>query len=249
MSRAVVKIYGERNAGTTWLERLLVRNFDLQLLRGGLPRPLQRAFPRSERLRDGYFRLTSARNLGWKHGLPPAAAVLDRVGRAGPPVVFVTISKNPYAWLLSLHRRPHHARRRHARFDDFLAEPWETVGRENAPARFSSPVELWNRKNAAYLELAGRATAVHCRYEDLLRDPAGVLGALGRRLGLPPRGPFENVVEATKRADRGRRFDDYRAYYLEERWREELDAARLDRINAALDVPLMARLGYAPVGG
>jgi hypothetical protein len=248
-SRAVVKIYGERGSGTTWLERLIVRNLDVRCLRGGMPRPLQRVFPRSERVRDGYFRLTAPHNLGWKHALPPDAHAIAPTGRSLAPVAFVTISKNPYAWLLSLHRRPHHARRRSARFDAFLAQPWETVGRENAPVRFASPIDLWNRKNAAYLALGSRATAVHVRYEDLLRDPRACIEALGTRLCAPPRRPFANVLDATKRADRGRRFEDYRAYYLEERWREALDDASLRRINAELDTDLMDRLGYARIAG
>lgn len=242
-----VKIYGERNTGTSYLEALLARNLHVDCLRGGVPRSIRRLFPNSEITRDWYFRATEWRNLGWKHAIPnPNQRATPRHASPRPP--FLTLTKNPYAWLHSLYRQPYHARRQYSSFKQFLGEPWETVGRENAPAAFSSPVEMWNQKNAAYLRLAGQTTVVHCRYEDLLVDPLGFLDELCGEHGIQPRRrPFENVHEAMKRRDRGKTFDDYRSYYLNERWRGELDDDCVRLINERLDPEVLSSFQYLPI--
>ena len=243
-----VKIYGERNTGTSYLEALLVRNLHVDCLRGGVPRSIRRLFPNSEIVRDWYFRATDWRNLGWKHAIPnPNQGRTPR--RDSPRPLFLTLTKNPYAWLLSLYRQPYHAKRKYSSFEQFLKEPWETVRRENAPAAFVSPVEMWNQKNAAYLRLGGQTTVVHCRYEDLLADPLGFLDGLCSEHGIQPRSrPFKNVHEAMKRRDRGKTFDDYRAYYLNERWRGELDDDCVQLINERLDPEVRSSFQYPRIG-
>lgn len=243
-----VKIYGERNTGTSYLEALLVRNLAVDCLRGGVPRSIRRFFTDSERARDWYFRATHRKNLGWKHACVPTESQLAAAGPDPTQVLFLTLTKNPYAWLLSLYRQPYHAKREYASFGQFLREPWETVGRENAPPAFASPVEMWNLKNAAYLTLAGYTTTIHCRYEDLLADPLGFLEKLCCKHGIQTRqNPFGNVLEAMKRQGRGKTFDDYRTYYLEERWRTELDDDCIELINERLDCDVLARFGYSRI--
>ena len=242
-----VKIYGERNTGTSYLEALLVRNLHVDCLRGGVPRSIRRLFPDSEIARDWYFRATDWRNLGWKHTLPdPNWRTMAR--RVSPLPLILTLTKNPYAWLLSLYRKPYHAKRQYSSFEQFLKEPWKTVRRENAPAAFTSPVDMWNQKNAAYLRLAGQTTVVHCRYEDLLADPLGFLDGLCSEHRIQPRRrPFKNVHEAMKRRDRGQTFDDYRAYYLNERWRGELDDDCVQLINEGLDPEVLSNFQYSRI--
>jgi len=240
-----VKIYGERNTGTSYLEALLVRNLAVDCLRGGVPRSIRRFFANSERARDWYFHATYRSNLGWKHACVPTESQLAIARTNSTDVLFLTLTKNPYAWLLSFYRNPYHAKRKYASFGQFLKEPWETVGRENARAQFASPVEMWNLKNAAYLAMNRYATTIHCRYEELLSDPLDFLEKLCSEHGIRTRqSPFKNVVEAMKRRDRGKTFDDYRRYYLEERWRSELDDDCIALINERLDANVMARFGY-----
>jgi len=242
----ILKIYGERNTGTSYLRELIVQNFEVECLTGSVPRRMQRLFPSSERASDLYFRVTEARNLGWKHAVAPTPERLARSRRDPNRIVFVTLSKNPYAWLLSLHRHPYHAALRPGRFADFLCEAWPTVGRENAPSAYPNPIVMWNQKNASYLALADYAMTLHCRYEDLIRDPIQFLHDFSRKHAIPSRGPaFRNITEATKRHDRGRTFEDYRDYYGNERWREDLDRECIRRINAELDPEVMARFGYS----
>ena len=240
-----VKIYGERNTGTTYLEQLLLRNLHIDSLRGGVPRSIRRVFPNSERARDWYFRATSRRNLGWKHAFVPSANQLAKARPDSTRLLFLTLTKNPYAWLLSLYRQPYHAKHRHSSLEQFLKEPWLTVGRENTRSAFANPVEIWNHKNAAYLALGDYTTTVHCRYEELLADPLGFLERICSEHGIQPRrSPFENVHEAMKGHDRGKTFDDYRAYYLNERWRAELDDNCIQLINERLDPDVMSHFHY-----
>jgi hypothetical protein len=239
------KIYGERNTGSTYLERLLTHNFEVGCLPGGLPKPLHRAFPHSERARDWYFQGTWRWNLGWKHACPPSPDQLAAARTDPARVLFVTLTKNPYAWLHSLYRRPYHARRAYTSFRQFLSDPWEPVGRENVKAPFANPIELWNVKNRAYIELGHYATAVQCRYEDLLADPYDFLKAISNEHALRRRREsFQNIDDAVKNRDRGKTFATYKDYYLNERWREELETDCISLINECLDPRVMAHFGY-----
>lgn len=241
----MIKILGERNSGTTYLDRLLRRNLRVRILPGVLPKPIERLFPTSERVRDLYFRATRRHNLGWKHAAAPRPGELADAAIDPSEILFLVLTKNPYSWLLSLHRRPYHAKQRHRDFDVFLKSPWPTLGRENARTSFETPIDLWNAKNASYLDLAAGAEVLALRYEDLLRDPFDILDRLVRTHRFEARrSPFENIEEAAKPGDRDRRSSDYRDYYLGERWKQELSPSSLAWINSRLDQDLMERLGY-----
>src|SRR2546422_4502858 len=109
MKSRTLKIYGERNTGTNYLHHLIEENLHVDLLRGVVPDVvmfLQRVLPGRELVRNVYFRWTFGENLGWKHALvnPERLSQCARSRDIG----FVTITKNPYAWLLSLYERPYH---------------------------------------------------------------------------------------------------------------------------------------------
>ncbi len=53
-----IKILGERNTRSGYLERLLLRNLLTECLRGGIPKPLKKLFPKLERARDLFFRVS-----------------------------------------------------------------------------------------------------------------------------------------------------------------------------------------------
>lgn len=58
---------------------------------------------------------------------------------------FIAVAKNPYAWLLSMYRRPYHAKNNsYPDLLEFITNPWETMGRENHNVAFKDPVEMWN---------------------------------------------------------------------------------------------------------
>ena len=63
-----MKIYGERNTGTNYIEKLVRMNLEAHLLNGVAPKPVQimrRVLPGKQFVRDRYFKLTYGRNLGW----------------------------------------------------------------------------------------------------------------------------------------------------------------------------------------
>ena len=237
-----LKVYGERNSGTRYLERLVAANLRVRLLRGEAPRFVTWLGPDSEAMRDRYFRLTVRRNLGWKHRLPPDAAELAGPGSSGRTARFLTLVKNPYSWVLSMLRRPYSAARSYASLEELVTSPWHTVGRECAPAQFPDAVAMWNAKAAANLALPAGRTA-NLRYEDLIADPEARIDALARDLGLERRSEkFWNEQSSTKGS--AQTFDDYRSYYLEGRWRGKLSDGEVGLISARLDPAVMSAYGY-----
>ncbi len=242
-----IKIYGERNSGTTYLRMLAQGNLQAAILPGVAPRRLRRLVRRNERMIDLYFQLTFARNLGWKHRIAPGPQELRRIAPPLQRITFLVITKNPYAWLLSLFRHPYHYRDELTTFERFLTGEWRTVGRENHPAPFANPIAMWNAKHASYLRLAQTAACRFVRYEDLLLAPEQTLAEISTARGIPRLSPaFVNVRESTK-GEAGRDFEFYRRYYVEERWREELNARALETINSFLDAAIVRALGYAMI--
>lgn len=244
-----IKLYGERNTNTNYLSKLIDLNLQVSQLPGVVPPKLVKLEARlgvKERIRDWYFAATFGRNLGWKHMRAKTAEELRhyRVVRNGA-VSFVTITKNPYSWLLSLHRRPYSDQVPEGiSFEDFLQMRWLTVGRGNLGRRvLGSPVELWNLKNASYLELSRDFPTVHLSTESILAKPAEVIDRIASTLEIPRKGEtFVDHQRSTK--DWSKDANYYRDYYLNERWREKLSPAAIELINARLDTSLLERLGY-----
>jgi hypothetical protein len=257
-----VKIYGERNTGTNFLARLIRGNFRCQLVPGTLAeaRPgyrerleeelaatiadeAKRMWARQVRL-DQFFEGNLWTTLGWKHCVPRVELVLSHPEK--DDILFVTVTKNPYAWVLSLFRRPYGsvASRTPGDLLAFIREPWMTLGRENAPAILASPVELWNLKNDGYARLARAVKVVRVRYEDVLAEPAQLLGVLEESLERR-RAEFVIPNESTKTADAGKKdLAYYRDYYLKERWREELSEDHVAAINEFLAPAIVRDAGY-----
>lgn len=242
-----VKIYGERNSGTNYLSLLLQENLCVHILRGIAPHWLglaQRVIAAPD-IADIFFSLTTPKNLGWKHSIPfflEAHAPLR--GDFIRNVLFVTVTKNPYSWLLSLYKRPHHLKGlRQDSFESFLKQPWATARRENAPPEFVSPVDIWNSKNGAYLSMCDNGFSVaNIRYEDLIADPQQTIWSLAEKFRLEHNPLFRNIVESTKGEELG--FSDYQRYYLTEAWRNKLSDEAIALINARLDKDVVSRFGY-----
>lgn len=256
-----VKIYGERNTGTQFAQRMIQQNFQCKVIPGTLADcapgyrdaieqeitscitdKAKQLIARQARI-DEYFRGNLWNTLGWKHAVPPIDVINTRPDRH--KVLFVTVTKNPYAWALSLFRRPYEnlCIRHPEHFADFLREPWLTVGRENAPTFLKSPVELWNLKVEGYRRLTRSVTVLHLRYEDIIANPEGFLGQVARY--LERRGAeFSIHTDAVKKQDSGKDIDYYRNYYLNERWRDSLGNEHIDLINRVLDSSLVEAAGY-----
>jgi len=249
------KIYGERNTGTNYLAALVEQNLETLLIPGTMPKGAmsrradarwQTRLGRShwqrfvQRRVNRYFEQQFAQTLGWKHSLPSVDALR---AVAAPDTRFLTLTKNPYSWLLSLHRRPYQFVPVPEAFEDFVTMPWHPLPRDRMDGPVASPVELWNRKNAAYLELGKAFRCANVVYEELVADPTAGVAAIAAALELGRRrGDVVNVEESTKGDDQS--FASYRDHYVNERWRAELSADAVRRVNERLDRGVCERFGY-----
>lgn len=244
----LIKVYGERNTNTNYVSRLIEQNLAVSELRGTSPRLirfLQYVLPGREWLNDLYAGCSFPSNLGWKHSCVRPWDELAKYAVVRDGVVFVTITKNPYSWLLSLYRRPYHRRgsARPADFESFLRTPWMTVRRDNTASVLESPIGLWNIKNRSYLQL-DQSRSLNLTTEAILDNPEAVIDRMSRELHLGRRTErFMNYEESTKDADKDYSF--YRDYYLNEKWREKLSTQAIELINQTVDQQLMAHFGYA----
>ncbi|MBK8816018.1 MAG: hypothetical protein IPN42_11225 [Methylococcaceae bacterium] len=241
-----IKVYGERNTNTKYFSKLLELNLDIKEISGVAPPSvikIQKLLPGDELVRDIYFYLTYARNLGWKHTCVKSVTQLQRYDLVNDDLVFVTITKNPYSWLLSLYRKPyHHAYTKRPDFITFLQSPWKTLGRDGVNKQLNNPVELWNIKNRSYLQL-NEGRALNITTERLLENPASIIEQMSVRFGINRLGgAFVNYESATQ--DKRKDGSYYRDYYLNEKWKNDLPKLAIGLINDKLDRSLMSYFSY-----
>ncbi len=244
-----IKLYGERNTGSRYLNRLLELNLEAACLEGTAPRwaaLLNSLSPGKNNVLDRYFERTFARNLGWKHAQVRVERLLS-LGNAIRNVHFVTLVKNPYSWLLSLARRPYHRKDAdagaEADIESLLRSEWITVGRDNGPPAYRDAIDLWNSKVRSYVELSGQLPTTFLTYEALVEDPQSAVDRIRRDSGVDWRGGrFQNLEESTKEKSKDTSF--YRRYYGEELWREELSGQVIRLVNERLDRELIQTFAY-----
>lgn len=255
----IIKIYGERNTGTNYFHHLINLNLDVSLLRGVVPTYVWifsdaslKAFPSfcknyrvNEKILDIYFKMTSSKNFGWKHTLisPELKNILRK---SGDNVIFLTLIKNPYSWLLSLYDHPYHFNKKQMDFEQFLLKPWDTVGRENSSEHFVNPIDMWNKKNENYIELKDIVTIINIKYEDLLANPGNIIDSISKQFNIPKKyDNFKNLKQSVKRSEKD--FNYYQTYYLKERWRDKLSNKSIKIINKYLNENLMDYFGYKKI--
>lgn len=241
-----IKIFGERNTGTNYLEKLISQNMQVTLLPGTAPSSVTRL---GRRLRADwptnlYFALTRHRHLGWKHSPAHLPEPLPQAFQGR--LCLVMLMKNPYSWLLSLWRRPYHNKRAVRRMQDlheFITTPWPAMARDWYTTReYASPVDLWNHKVGSLFGMHG-VPSVRLRYEDLLAAPEDALARIAGTARISLTGSFSNILDSTKRRET-RDNDAYRNYYLNEEWRAQLDDKVIAEINQRLDIDIVKKAGY-----
>ena len=250
MTIPLLKLYGERNTGTCYLSKIIEQNLHVILIPGEVSgillkktRKLKRILS-EERIEEIYFSTMFYKNLGWKHMLVKNAEDLCKYAICTRNLSIVTLTKNPYSWLLSLHRNPyHHYYSRKQDFETFLTSTWKTLPHENAPGVLKSPIELWNIKNSSYLQLKDHLPILNLKYETIVREPGQVLELISRSFSYTWKvQQFENYDHSTKEEDKNSDF--YRDYYLNEKWKEKLSPRSKSIINDQLDDNLMKYFNY-----
>jgi hypothetical protein len=118
MNDQIIKIFGGRNTGTNYLEQLIDNNLYVKQLPGIFPRywlkirgkmkQVEYLFPSLSnittwnKLKNLYLINTKKTNLGWKHSIPDYN-IMDSYNH-GSKLHIVTLTRNPYSWLLSLYK-------------------------------------------------------------------------------------------------------------------------------------------------
>lgn len=241
-----IKIYGERNTNTNYMSQLISLNLKAEEIHGSVPSKvmsIQKYFPGNELIRDIYFYLTYARNLGWKHTRLKTMKELNKYKLIQSNLVLLTITKNPYSWLLSLHRNPYHQYYTDKpSFEDFLQRQWKTIGRENVDSALKNPMELWNIKNKSYLQPQNKKL-INITTESIFNDPEAIIQKISQQHSIERKsGKFVNYERSTKDKNKGSAY--YRDYYLLEKWRDELSNEAIAIINESIDEELMFHFGY-----
>jgi hypothetical protein len=251
------KIYGERNTGTNFVTELLRKNFAVHCLQSynrihEYAAPMAKNLPEEPAggLRDALLDLECQRTMyadfGWKHGAPPR----DLIASAphAKQTLFICIAKHPVAWLRSLANRPYNLSDNLPKsFSRFIRQDWTPNRRDNLPGRATiNVVDLWNAKNAAYLDLA--SVAERClvlAYEEILRDPAAFLSSVGSH--LITRG---NEIIWSLPSTKGDKmtFEQYREKYNESSICESTSARDLEYIRDRVDENVMQAFGYRWTG-
>ena len=243
----LLKLYGERNTSTNYMSKLLHLNLKVTEIPGIAPPvilKMRKFLTGKELVLDIYFGLTYGKNLGWKHTCVKSPEELEKYELANSNPIYLTITKNPYSWLLSLYRRPHHQYYvDDLSFETFLQRQWKTVGRDNVKAPFlPNPIELWNIKNNSYLQLDSEK-AINLTTEEIFSDPEAIIQQISQKYSVERKsGKFVNHEKSTK--DKSKNSAYYRQYYLSEKWRDELSAEAISIINESADRKLMHHFGY-----
>lgn len=252
-----VKIIGERNTGTNFVEDIIEKNFKIGVFPGDLPdffrvlynaaykylpHSVARAIVEGDRNRryDSRFHLQA----GWKHArMPNLPKGHDRYPEG---LGFIAITKNPYAWLQSLHRRPyqgvHHRAARPLSFSEFLRTPWPTVGREYAPPVYGNPVQMWNDKVRSYEVLYNYGPTLVLPYEKIIEDTGGFVHEVSLAFNLPNPNRVDFPTVSTKKD--GRTTDSIVQHYLSGKWAETLSEEDVRFINQELDHDIREKFGY-----
>lgn len=242
-----IKIYGERNCGTNYLEKLIELNLECNLLKLNLNR-LQITLLKNIKYDFVYntiHKIQRNQTLGWKHGCPP----LQNINKFPDPLLIITITKNPYAYISSLYKKPYHIKG--AKPDsilNFIKHKWKTRERDLTDQRIlKSPIELWNIKNHAYLSLSTHVKhkVVNTNYEELIQDPERFIRKIAAVLNLELKrsNSFQNYEDSTKSS--GQKFTNYQDFYLNKKWLDQFDSESLQFSNSILNYDLMKRLGYS----
>ncbi|MEP2531793.1 hypothetical protein [Shimia sp.] len=199
-----LKLLGERNSGTSFLESLLRTHFDLSLFdslpivthemtpfapKGPFPR-LPNGQAAHEAMTDHLHYEQLPQNGGWKHAAPSQRFVDEFLTPKAPAVLIIV--RHPASWLKSMHRNPFHSLMQETPdFARFLRQPWLTVERDGvAPRYHDSLLALMVLKMKMHADLlANYENSALIRYEDLVQSPEETLRILDKQPLSPIKTP------------------------------------------------------------
>ena len=263
MTRADVKIFGERNTSTNALKLIVETNSDSRCIGskkseidGDFGRtlyayqklrrikPFRRAMDQKIQDRiDGMFAANSVM-FSWKH----CATYFDSVDEFSELLILFTV-RHPASWLVSMFRKPHAIiGRRPGSMSEFIDYNWKTVDRERLGKKSFRPLDLLQEKIRSYRAFQDRLDANNIPYavlkfEDIVIRQSEAFSSIAGQL-VNPRDNFQPLVRSTK--DAGKSLEDYIADYRNEKWRQDI-AGLEGRINDGIDWDLFEPFGYTEV--
>ncbi len=228
-----VKVFGERNTGTNFLNKLLSLNTNLQVLSHGNNStshanlqvidqsaarlgnteklsPQIRQFV-LERFIDEQRRLEYPDNYGWKHARVRMCD-LDK-SPYKDSTLFVFLVRNPWRFVSALHRRPYNLFPAPcSNLSAFVESQFLTNERDCMPnLLINNPVELWNEKVKSYLHCSDiLENSLICYYEDLVTSLEEFIDAI--RPVCTVSSNIRTPINSTKKDDKT--FNDYKQEVL-----------------------------------
>lgn len=241
-----VKIYGERNSGTNYLEKMIAANFRVSILKYK-PNRLEYSalkFIRYDFVQDIVHLKNQKKHLGWKHGCPPIKSLRKNIREE---TRFICITKNPYAFLFSLYKRPYHLKGiKKDNFTSFLKSEWGLRRRDLLQEKWlNNPVLLWNKKYDAYVKFAEQyaSQVAMVRYEDLILKGEETLILLKEKLGLEALNENFKFIKSSG-VEEHKSLEYYQDYYHNELWRQNFSEEDIKFVNEQLDHGLVESLNY-----
>jgi len=242
-----IKIYGERNCGTNYLEKLIENNLEVEIVKFHISwwSFFLLKYIKYDIIQDLLWSLQRKKTLGWKHGCPPLAEI-EKYNTDS--LVIITITKNPYSFLYSIYKKPYHIKgNKSSSFANFLRQNWLTRGRDLCEKKsLDSPLELWNLKNKSYVDLKNKVTktVINVTYEQLIKNPEECMRKIAAEgnIKFNVNGRFENYLKTTKNSNMT--YEDYRKYYLTEEWKSEFNKEDFAYLNPKIDNELMEYFNY-----
>lgn len=260
MTEQSIKLFGERNTATRAVLRMIdatpgicsaaatpdheaedaALKQEVAQIAGKMVRPWRRIY--REAVKDRFFAQVPPVR-AWKHTAP----TYDSVYAAERIAVLFTV-RNPYSWVLALHRNPYHMMGElPAKLGDFIDLPWLTVARDGLEPLLASPVELWNRKLAAYLAFMEQAKAdgvAHAvlKFEDFVAKPPESFTEAAAKMGIVCPNPVYDP-KPTKRL--GLTLRSRKTYYGRGDWAKNVSQTDIDAITDRIDWDVAAGFGYS----
>ncbi|MBV9571351.1 MAG: hypothetical protein JO056_08930 [Alphaproteobacteria bacterium] len=260
---AQIKLYGERNTGTNFLEHLLRNNFTQPLLEGTANKQEKKQRRQMVKPLDGKLiakivkdrfdtRASNVRllpeGLGWKHTSPPLKYLQSVPGRAAE-TLFLVLVKHPVFWSVSFLNRPYHSFFDYdgMTFSEFIRHPFVPTGRDNVEDPvYPSVVDLYAAKVDGYrklIEMGVRHEII--LYEQLIQDVGGFLARIGARHGLVRRYPDRDIVRDAATKNDIATLADYREKYRLDSVRSIVTPDDFDFIVQRFGTERLRWLGYS----
>ena len=147
-----IQIFGERNTGSNYLEKLVRINFP---------------------------EIEISWEEGWKHWQDSELFDPNNNYIGDSNTLFLLIVRNPYDWLRSMKNKPHHIENPSDNFSEFIREKQNTVHLDNIRNIDTNIISLRNRKNKGNRVLLNKVVnSKLIKYEELVKDPQKIMDSI-----------------------------------------------------------------------